>query len=605
MNKIIIYLSILIKLIFSLECIVGENFCIKCDNKNKLCIQCKNDIFTPDDKGGCMGIKKCTIGENYCDKCNIEGNLCQSCEIGFYPDSNGGCSYFENCEISYKGSCFQCEENFILIGKDEEFKFCKSKYSSDLKNCKIINKENGVCDLCEDDYFLGQGDFKCTETENCYESMFGTCVKCIDGYYLDRSNDGCFFKENQFQNCEQTINGETCDICDNNYFLSEDFFCLETNFCLETKDYKCTQCIKNYYLAENGNCSFTDKCKKSKGESGTCLECLKEYYLDLNDDKCKSNEFDEEYKFCKKFNEICIECTDNYYLGEDKKCSTTKNCAESEDGICLICTKDYYLGNDSKCIKSKNVENCISYNDNNDCIECEDNYILVNKTCKIIDDENLINCKEADDKSKICTLCKNDFYLNITDNLCYSNKEFGQFYKCKKTLDTGNICGQCLPGFYLGYSDKKCTHTAGCVSSNIYNECNKCDSDFFCLSLLNNTCEKNEYISNENEMIFYKCLITNENATSCEICKSGFEVGINGLCFNLADCDIYDNGNCTKCIEKNFYNFELCLNELFGCVETSVKNCLRCDDHIDFEVCTECYEGYKLTENNYCEKILD
>ena len=28
----------------------------------------------------------------------------------------------------------------------------------------------------------------------------------------------------------------------------------------------------------------------------------------------------------------------------------------------------------------------------------------------------------ANDKGEICTLCKNDFYLNKTNNLCYSNK---------------------------------------------------------------------------------------------------------------------------------------------------------------------------------------
>ena len=604
MKKIIIILSlVIINLTFSQKCNEGKNFCLNCDIQTDLCIKCQNEAFIPDEQGGCKGIKKCTLGENYCSECNKEENLCQSCETGFFPDNNGACSFINNCEISYKGLCFKCIEDFILIGPHEEFKFCKSIFSSDLKNCKTINEQNGICSICEDGYYLGQGDSKCTKTDNCYQSNFGTCNKCIDGYYLDRKNDACLLKENQFQNCKESIDGENCEVCDNDYFLSDDYFCIKTNFCLLTKDYECIDCINNYYLAENGNCSFTENCINAEGKTGSCIECSKDYYLDLKDEKCKSNEFDEEFKYCSKFNEICIECIEDYFLGEDNKCCTSKNCAESENGICIFCSKDYFLGKDNKCI---NTQHCISSNDNYECTECQEDYLLVNKTCIINDDELLKDCKKADDKGKICIECKNDFYLNKTDNFCYSNQDFGQFYKCKTSSDSSDtidICIECVSGFYLGYDDRKCTHTIGCVTSNKENECHRCDDDFFCLNLLNNTCEKNEYITNEDEMMYYKCILTNENGTKCEYCKGSFEVGENGHCFNMVECDKKSNGECIKCREKNFYGYDLCLNQHFGCVTTSVKNCLRCDNPFERGTCDECYEGYKLNEKNLCEPI--
>ena len=105
------------------------------------------------------------------------------------------------------------------------------------------------------------------------------------------------------------------------------------------------------------------------------------------------------------------------------------------------------------------------------------------------------------------------------------------FTKGKKSSDTENICIQCLPGYYLGYEDKKCTHTAACVSSDTYNQCNHCD-DFFCINLFNYTYEMNKYISNEDNMIFYKCNITNKDGTKCEKWKTSYEIGEKGFCYN-------------------------------------------------------------------------
>ena len=59
-----------------------------------------------------------------------------------------------------------------------------------------------------------------------------------------------------------------------------------------------------------------------------------------------------------------------YFLGEDYKCTSTVNCAESINDICVECKENYYLGLDKKCSK---YQHCI-YSNNYECLECESNY---------------------------------------------------------------------------------------------------------------------------------------------------------------------------------------------------------------------------------------
>ena len=148
------YLIFFIIQIINPICVESEKYCKKCNSLTNICFKCEYDNLIPDNNGGCIGAKKCLVGINYCNECNTEGEICNKCEIGYIPDKNGGCSYIENCKISNRGECIECEENFILIGKDLEFKICKNLDIDDFKNCKDIDMQKGVCLRCEEGYFL-------------------------------------------------------------------------------------------------------------------------------------------------------------------------------------------------------------------------------------------------------------------------------------------------------------------------------------------------------------------------------------------------------------------------------------------------------------------
>ena len=594
---------LLLKISFIVSsCIVNENHCSQCNPITKLCIKCDKDIYSPDEKGGCTYSHKCIVGLNQCIECNEEGNLCHFCYDGYFPDENGGCSNTENCEISYRGECIKCKDDYILIGEGniQNIKMCKSLYSGDLKNCEKINK-SGVCEECKKGYYLNSGDKKCTSTENCNESIFEVCSKCNNGFYLDKKESKCKNQTGIFENCKESLDGKSCYLCEENYYFDEEGTCIEFNYCLKVKNEKCVKCSKGYFLNHNGTeyCISTENCNNGDKDIGICIDCIENYYLDYNDGKCKSNQENNDFKYCKiADNNICIECSELYELGKDNKCTDTSFCAESYNGTCLSCIDNYYLSFNHKC---SDMEHCKYYYIYT-CLECDDDYYYdtKNNSCKMAEDV-FKNCKIGF-SSFFCQVCKKDFYYNQTDHLCYSNKNYNNFYKCSKTDLSAEYCDECIEGYFLGYKDRKCSFIDNCALSENGNKCLECDSNY-CFDIKKRKCIFNDKIISEEEKFYYRCNMTNDNGDRCAICDEGFILSENGLCVDDKNCIEKDeNGQCKKCKSDEENSF--CLNKDFGCVETfyTENDCLECDDNLNFFNCTNCLDGYYSDGYGNCIK---
>ena len=587
---------ILLKVILSEPlCIEGKNNCSICQISNNLCKQCINGLYVPNLNGGCDYIKKCTYGQNYCEKCNNDKDLCLECEEGYYPDEYGGCSYTNNCEISYMGECIKCKDNYILIGQnnilEEGIRICKSLNSDDFKNCEKIDSENGRCIKCNEGYYLNEVDKKCTTTKSCKESIFGVCQKCIYNHYLDKSSNECKEKTELLKNCKESNDGETCSICEDYFYFDENNFCTQINYCSQSKnEYECEKCITGYYITGYGNsCTPEINCHYGNRALGLCTVCKENYYIDINDGKCRSNIEDNEFKNCQKANKLCINCITGYFIDEENMCALTDNCAYSEDGICLQCRDNYHLDLEYNCI---DVEKCI-HSKGGQCIECIDNYYYNrnNKTC-LIAEGYFENCKSGYD-DWICDECKNDFYLNQSDYSCYSNDEDDIFYKCARTYTGVDLCSECIEGYYLGKKDNKCSKVEECAISENENKCIECNENY-CLNIKNGLCENNEVIKDIDKKFYYKCNRTNEEGTSCEICLEGYDLNEDGLCIDNENCEEKEDNKCVKCKEQ------FCLNSYFGCVSSFYGNCLECNNILDFDVCSKCIEGFELNEYNIC-----
>ena len=602
------YFIILIFIKFSLLiplCQENENNCIKCNPITKLCHKCISDIYAPNSLGGCTLTPKCQKGQKNCIECeeNSQHNICKTCSKGYFPDSIGGCTYTKNCLISTNGICSKCIDNYVLIGK--YITYCKSVFSEDLKSCKGINTLNGHCSNCTEGLFLNSIDYKCTKTENCSSSKYGICTQCNKGYYLDKKEEKCKMQNNTFFNCKESLTGEKCDECDNDYFFDDEGKCMSMNYCFigDKKNRNvCKMCNKGYYLSEFKDACTTDiNCYEGDKNIGLCLKCKKGFYIDYTDGKCKSNTNNDEFKHCAiADNNRCTNCLYGFALSEDLKCSSAKYCQEVYDGKCILCIDKYFLGLDNKCTL---VENCIYSNFIEECVECKDNLYYNKKKWKCEEGTGIFQgCKNGYSDWK-CSECKNNYYLNQTDSLCYSNEEQGPFYKCALTDFNATSCARCIDNYNLGEIDKKCTMLKGCKIINEENKCIECDEDY-CLDVKLGVCEYNFEIKNEDKKLYFRCNRTNEDGDRCKICRDGYIVSSEGLCVDVEHCSEKDKeGKCIKCkIDENGY---YCLNKDFGCIETYFDDCLECGNNLDFDKCTKCIDGYEIGEYDLCYEIED
>ena len=555
--------------------------------------------MSPDEEGGCEPSGKCIVGNNYCQVCNEDQTICKTCEPGLVPDENGACSFIGNCGISYKGKCLKCKDNYKLIGYEFEnmgFLICKSLDLDDFHNCKVIDTIYGYCQECQPGYILSEGDKKCINTENCYESFSGVCKKCSSGFFLNKKDNKCLPQTGIFLNCKETVDGKTCDSCNDDYYFTEEGNCLSINYCSKGNVYKCEECISGYYLTKDGlSCTNEEKCYNGDVTSGVCNVCIDQYYIDYTDRKCKSNKEDNEFKYCRRVEEdTCKTCINNYILGKDSKCTLTNYCEEAENGLCIKCIDNYHLDLDNRCTQT---EHCIHSTSYYECEECEDGYYF-NYTSKIClqTQPGFENCKSTDYGGKYCHKCKANYYVNQTDHLCYSNIEKNDLYKCTRLDLRGEFCISCENGYYYGFNDHKCSLIEGCDRSENEKKCLECD-EYHCLDVKSGKCEDNTVIKSEEGKIYFRCNKTNEE-DKCEICLKGLELNDEGLCVETEHCTKEINGVCVKC-ENNMKN-TYCLNSKFGCIETLYLDCLECEDYLNLNKCTKCKEEYMLDENFEC-----
>ena len=389
------------------------------------------------------------------------------------------------------------------------------------------------------------------------------------------------------------------------YYKTKNGRLIRTKFCAEAdQNNVCKKCINGYFLSKDKkSCTLEKNCEKGDWKLGICIECVDNYYFDIKEKKCFSNVDNIELKYCKQVNNgICTLCEKYYYLDMNHKCSFTENCEESQNSRCIKCNKGYYLGIDNYCT---NVEKCI-YSSQGECTECQDGfyYDKVNKQCKEWHSKYLKNCKSNglfDEKH--CQACKDDYYLNRKEQLCKSNTKKDKFYKCQISNDNGDACSFCVKDYFIGRLDKKCSLIPGCLKSKDVDKCEECDNDF-CLDN-NGMCINNYDITEIDKKYFFRCSFLNENGKGCSKCENDkLELTSDGLCYDRIHCEKFEKENCKKCQKENLDGYNsYCLNKEFGCINTFHDNCLKCDDILNLDECTECEAGFELDKEGNCVQI--
>ena len=121
----------------------------------------------------------------------------------------------------------------MIITKEEKF-----------KKCAVVEPSGEICKKCEEGYFLGIEDNKCSKVENCkFVENENKCLVCDTLYCLDVKKQKCV---------------------DNDYLIElNDTIYISCNITNE-EGTACAQCIDGYEVNEEGLCVDIDICEEKK-----------------------------------------------------------------------------------------------------------------------------------------------------------------------------------------------------------------------------------------------------------------------------------------------------------------------------------------------------
>ena len=223
---------------------------------------------------------------------------------------------------------------------------------------------------------------------------------------------------------------------------------------------------------------------------------------------------------------------------------------------------------------------------NNQCLECQNNYILYEgrciKNCEIGNNDKCKKCLETPGNNFKCESCNDGYYLpELTSDINYHNSKCQECPEnCKICSGKYNepICSECNDGYLL--KDGKCIEGCGIIKlKNYCKSCNDYDED-------NNPAPKcteciNGYFFPDEEIgkginKCYRC-----NDLGCSKCKGNINNNTCIQCRNDLQPIIINNE-----IRSCYYTCEIGDNEKCRFCSSEIKKCARCN------------EGYKLEEGN-------
>ena len=574
-----------------------------------VCTRCKENYFLEDNNcvAICNGsVKRTVLNIDEFNKIEfLTQNVCfsenENCEIFSLlkkqlnlPDVNYSCVKCKNNSFSkidlnihkevliYKKD-FEISANPLLNGpyyypfnscilkNNQYIKSENSGINSFINNCKyyynLLNNEIG-CLTCNHKY---NGIIKNWGVQNCrnYNNIEKVCSQCLNKFYISSNKLECitlpiinFCKWN-------LLNTENkCQICNVNYYLSNEKTCLElTNVqnCLKYShgENKCVECKINYKFNNNKTICFLkiEKCLSYNNplnltDDVICLNCEDNYYPSLNKNSCLLGSVDYCWKY--KQNEInkCLLYNNIIIFDEIKKCTDVNFMEGCKYYInvddCEICNSGYYINN---------------------FICCENGKALNGNSCE---DHLIENCKEGSDKS-LCTKCYDgfnfDFYENdFTTQICCEN---GKYFN-----ENDNICTKSID---LALNEKNCA-----VFDEDLWRCINCKDGYY-INHLYKCCPQGKFY-NINSLLEDKCELITQISDCLEIDISTTPIScIKCSNFNNLSQPISKFG--TKCCRKDYQyldNSQNCINNPSGCKNYDLTN----------STCTICHEEYFISPSD-------
>ena len=608
------------------------------------CKQCKENYFI-NKEGACTKNPDSVIDNCFEYKNSLK---CKNCEKGFYlkfPDKCDKNIEIPNC-VSYSRNststkCESCEKNYYLLNNE-----CKIR-SNIIKFCLLYKIEKDGCEFCEKHKIVIKKGLECAnKVSNClkYDNDTNDCKICNEKHIL--KNQQC--KLGTIEGCKNYHDSDTddleiCTFCENDRYLNNNkcekhdeivgcilYDFVQKNFCL--------QCNKNSFLIYHKNfCKEVDtkidNCENYSKKT-TCEKCKENYFLENN--KCF---LIPESSNCDDFSNFsgCSKCKDGFILSYEKCFSPsflfTDNCQEKNyrgglylhQGGCDVCSKNsipYNIKNNYYCLESKRVDEVLPdlishcknyYKDglNIYCSKCENEYILKNNSCILINscNESVIpfifdnsyefkkmkECKDLIEGCEIvvpnnknpnlfeCSKCKNTYNENIID-FFEDNTNFNIFKNVQNLEE--NIITENPVSFFPRIICKNKNNNLY-INDNIINDCYYyiklgISRKLGCIRCKNGYKGKVEKLN--NEFFIKECVVMDKcnNSTkggisknmdklfSCQVCKNITEIptlfinsssefdGIKGIQTYDNDFNISEHeGESVKCLRPEKIEFKI------------------------------------------------
>lgn len=567
----------------------NTQICVECNSKcldcidNSKCNKCKTGFFLtntfdcvdvcPSGQVGNSKTGKCVACTEKCEVCSPDDkDLCFKCLYGFL--FNGRC--IDSCDVGYWSNiilktCLPCKSTCKSCSNSETCDSCNSPLALFNMNCEDkcpvgtvkINQECVNCKTSTRCKKCSSNDL--SECLDCGEFILHEkkCVESCPEGYRQLENRTC---EKCIDQCKSCLDNKSCDKCIDSYVLLQNKSCNQS--CLEGEIdilSKCESCIER-------NCS---KCDRTRN----CLICKNGFYMKKINGVFTCVITCGEGYFLK--NNECLACSDENCL----KCISENSCQGCKNNLSVLNNKDCVencgkgmISLNGICSKCEN--NCLSCNkyNINECLECDDGYVLSNGNC-------LVNCNEG--------------YVNLNSNpkVCIECE-----VNCKTCSKINkNLCIICSEGYVLDY-DGKCRTTCSDEYTAISNKCSSClvSGCKNCSSDISTCkeCKNSLILSIDSSQCIDECPIGQFLYNNkCKLCDANcIKCDVNGKCIT---CSIgYFNTSSGKC-NSNCQEGEVKLGD--NCEKCLVPNCKACDGY-DLSKCLECKTGSLLYQNQCLSK---
>ena len=176
-----------------------------------------------------------------------------------------------------------------------------------------------MCNKCIYGYYFNKYKDACVTDQNCSlgDKLHGLCDICDQNYYLDLKDRKCKSnkEENNYKFCEKAEDNN-CISCAFPYYLSEDGKCTNTKFCSDVENGMCLSCSDGYYLGLDNKCIFVEHCIYSESFN-ECKECEEGFYYNKGNKTCL--EYIKGYENCRitsNKGDYCAFCKNNFYLNQ-------------------------------------------------------------------------------------------------------------------------------------------------------------------------------------------------------------------------------------------------------------------------------------------------